>query len=275
VASPGLTALNAPPAEYLALRTVPPGIVAEYPLVALDDARNYDYLFWRRAHGRRLLNGASRGSFPDEVGQALVDPVSPGTAAALSTVGVSTILVHPDVYTALGVPKQAPQDLGPGYRLLGRFPDGTSMWKVTAQPAPALATFGSGFGAAELTGRRPSRWLLAKDGTIEMYARKAGLFRARIGVNSFSRPRTVWIKGEGGARRFVVLPSRADVSLLLRVPAGRSTLTVETSPGPERIPDGRSASVYMSNWQFARARSARARKRGAVAAEAARDGALQ
>jgi hypothetical protein len=269
VTSPGLTAVNVPPPEYRALRKAPPGIVAEYPLVALDVARNSDYLFWRRVHGRRLLNGASRGSFPDAVREALVDPASPGTPEALSALGVSTILVHPDVYTYLGVPKVAPTELGSGYRLLGSFPDGTSMWKVTAQPAPALATFRRGFGPSELTGRQPSRWLLEQDGTIDIYARRAGLYRARIRVVSYGRPRTVWIEGEGRSRRFVVPPSGADFSLLLRVPAGQSTLTVETSPGPEPIPDGRSVSVYMSNWQVARARPARAGSPRAVAAEPA------
>jgi hypothetical protein len=34
---------------------------------------------------------------------------------------------------------------------------------------------------------------------------------------------------------------------LLRVPAGHSTLTVETTPGPQPIPDGRNVSVYLSN----------------------------
>jgi hypothetical protein len=270
VASPGLATLTPPPPEYLALRKAPPGIVAEYPMVALDEARNSDYTFWRRVDGRRLLNGASRGSFPNAVREALVDPLAPGTAAALSTLGVSTILVHPDVYTSLGVPRQAPQDLGSGYRLLRRFPDGTSMWKVTAPPAPALATFGNGFGASELTGREPSRWLLKNDGTIEMYARRAGLYRARIGMVSYGRPRTVWIVGGRGSRRFVAPPGGADFSVLLHVPAGQSTLTVKTRPGPERIPDGRSVSVYMSNWQFARARPAGAGSPRAVVAEAAR-----
>jgi hypothetical protein len=269
VASPGLTALNAPPAEYLALRQAPPGIVAEYPLVPLDAARNYDYLFWRRVHGRRLLNGASRGSFPDEVRDALVDPVAPGTPAALSTLGVSTILVHPDVYTSLGLQKQAPTDLGFGYRLLGRFPDGTSMWKVTAQPAPALATFGRGFGPSELTGREPSRWLLQKKGTIEIYAPKAGLYRARFRAVSNGRPRTVWIEGAERSRRLVVVPGGGESSVLLRVPVGRSTLVVETTPGPQPIPDGRSVSVYLSNWLVAGARPAAAGSPRPVAAEPA------
>jgi len=254
VTSPGLTAVNVPPAEYRALRAAPPGIVAEYPLVTLDEARNSDYLFWRRFDHRRLFNGASRGSFPDAVRDALVDPTASGTAAALSEIGVSTILVHPDVYTALGVPKQAPQQLGSGYRLLGRYPDGTSMWKVTARPAPALATFRGGFGTSEIAPPESSRWLLAEDGKIGIYARRAGLYRARIRVVSYARPRTVVIEGVGRPRRFVAPPGGADVSLLLRVPAGHSTLTVETSPGPEPIPDGRSVSVYMSNWHFSRRR---------------------
>jgi hypothetical protein len=270
VANPGLTALNVPPPEYLALRTAPPGIAAEYPMVTLDQARNSDYVFWQRVDRRRLLNGASRGSFPDAARDALVDPAARGTAAALSALGVSTILVHPDVYTSIGVSKQAPANPGSGYRLLGRYPDGTSMWQVTAAPAPALATFRRGFGATETTSRQSSRWLLAKDGTIDIYARRAGVYRARIGVVSYGRPRIVTIKSDGRSRRFVTSPAGTDVALLLRVPAGRSTLTVETTPGPEPIPDGRNVSVYMSNWRFDRARPARAGSPGAIGAEAAR-----
>jgi hypothetical protein len=270
VTSPGLTAVNVPPPEYRALRAAPPGIVAEYPLVTLDEGRNSDYTFWQRVDHRRLLNGASRGSFPDAVRDALVDPAASGTAAALSELGVSTILVHPDAYTALGVAKQAPEQLGSGYRLLGRYADGTSMWKVTARPAPALATFRSGFGVTEATTSQSSRWLLADDGKIDIYARRAGLYKATIKVVSYGRPRTVLIEGAGRPRRFVAPPGGADVSLLLRVPAGQSTLTVETRPGPERIPDGRSVSVYMSNWQFAPAPPARAGSPRPVAAEPAR-----
>jgi hypothetical protein len=270
VTNPGLTAVNTTPPEYVALRTAPSGIVAEYPLVALDGVRNSDYLFWRRTHGRRLLNGASRGSFPDAVRDTLVDPVAPGTPAALSALGISTVLVHPDVYTSLGVPKQAPTDLGPGYQLLRRFPDGTSMWKVTAKPAPALAGFLRGFGPSELTGRQTSRWLLEEDGTVELYARRAGLYRATIAVQSYGRPRLVGIEGHGRARLLVAPADGADLTLLVRVPAGRSTLTVETRPGPEPSPDGRNVSVYMSNWQLARAQAARAGSPRAVAAEPVR-----
>jgi hypothetical protein len=257
VTSPGLTALSTPPPEYLALRKAPPGIVAEYPLVVLGAGRHSEYLFWRRIHGRRLLNGGAPASFPDAAREAVVDPVSRGAAATLSTLGVSTVLIHPDVYTSLGWQKEAPTELGPGYRLLERFPDGTSMWAVTAPPAPVLATFRSGFGASEFGGQKTSRWLLEDDGTIELYARRAGLYRARIGVVSYGRPRTVWIEGGGRTRRFVAPPDGVDLSLLLRVPAGRSTLTVETSPGPEPIPGGRRVTLYMSNWQFAQAQAAR------------------
>src|SRR5262249_50703739 len=153
----------------------------------------------------------------------LVDPVAPGTPAALSTLGVSTILVHPDVYTSLGLQKPAPTALGPGYRLVGRFPDGTSIWRVTAQPAPAFASFGPGFGPSELTGREPSRWLEAGDGTIEIYARKAGLYRARLRLASYARTRMVSIEGHGRSRSFLVTPGAIRPSFLVRVPAGRST----------------------------------------------------
>jgi hypothetical protein len=143
------------------------------------------------------------------------------------------------------------------------------MWKVTAKPAPVLATFGPGFGPSELTGREPSRWLLQKDGTIDLYARKAGLYRARIRAVSNARPRTVLIEGTRRSRRLLALPSGGGLSVLLRVPAGHSTLTVETTPGPRPIPDGRNVSVYLSNWLVAGARPARAGSPRPVVAEEA------
>jgi hypothetical protein len=111
----GLTALNAPPPEYLALGRHHPGSSPSIPLsLSMLPA------IPTTCSGVGSVAGASQRrlarELPDTVRDALVDTVAPGTPAALSMLGVSTILLHPDVYTGMGLAKQAPADLGPGYR---------------------------------------------------------------------------------------------------------------------------------------------------------------
>ena len=73
-----------------------------------NQAINSDYLFWQRAHDRRIVNGAPLGTFADAVGQTLVDPTTPGTAEALAALGASVAVVRPaEPYAFTGGPTVA------------------------------------------------------------------------------------------------------------------------------------------------------------------------
>jgi hypothetical protein len=251
--SPATVDVSQTPAYYATVRSAPPGVLAEYPLARADQAVTSDYLFWQRKHGRRLLNTTQLSTFPDAVGQALADPSSPETPSALAALGVSVVVVRPNTYALTGGPPGFPR-MGLGYRFLGGA-GGASVWQVVARPAPAIATFRTGFGVTETPpGVTASRWLNADSGTVDMYALRAGTYLARFQVNSYARNRAVRVQGRRGAKVFVASSPRTIV-IPLRLPRGRSHLVFSTRPGTEAIPDGRHVSIYVTNWEFQRLRT--------------------
>jgi hypothetical protein len=247
-----LTDLSVPPAEYEALHAAPQGLIAEYPLAQSNQAVNSDYLFWQRAHGRRIVNGAPLGTFADAVGQTLVDPTTPGTAEALATLGASAVVMRPAVYAFTGGPTIEAATPRKGYRVLATTPSGAAIWRVTARPAPAIAAFVSGFYSPEnITPGSTMRWM-GTTGTIELYARSSGVHRATFTALSYGRPRQLRIDGRGDSRRLRVPPRFADFALSLFLPRGRSSLVLTSNPEAEALPDGRQATMYMSNWTLKR-----------------------
>jgi hypothetical protein len=133
------------PPEYTALeRNTPKGILAEYPLGYSDI-----YRLWQRVHGRPLVNGAPDGSLADQARFMILDPAQAATAPALALLGVTAVAIHPGGPADTPLQPRDPAST-PGYRLVGRFPDGSSVWAVVAPPAPALVTFPGGFAAPRL-----------------------------------------------------------------------------------------------------------------------------
>ena len=244
------------PAYYAAVMRAPDGILAEYPLVKADQGLNSDYLFWQRVHERPLVNGAQLGTFADSVGQSLVNPASPGTASSLAALGVSAIVMRPNVFVLTGN-FAAPKRLRDGYELLGRFPGGTSVWEVVARPAPAIATFTTGFSHAETPMlQATSRWMVSSEAEVDIYAWRAGTYLARFEMGSYGHPRVIRIEGQNDFDLAAVSSTRT-VTVPVRLPRGRSFIKLSSRPGPEPVPDGRHVTVYMSNWRFLPTRGSR------------------
>jgi hypothetical protein len=220
------------PSEYSALERTPDGIVAEYPLGYSDAFR-----FWQRQHGRPLLNGAPPGTPGDQARLGLLDPPASGTAEALSLLGVTAIGIHQgganvDAENQLDRPPRDPVGVD-GYRLIGRFPDGASIWQVVAKPAPALATLGGGFA---MPGWRENSFVgsalvsPAGVGVIELAARRSGVVRLTFVADPpAGAPRVLRLADENGERPFR-LRGRTPVQALVDVPRGTSRLLVKTDP---------------------------------------------
>ena len=256
ISSVTLTDLHAAPPEYAAVRAAPRGLLAEYPLAPADQGTNSDYLFWQRAHGRRLVNGAPEGTFADAVRQTLVDPRTPGTAQALAALGASVVVVRPGTYAFTGGPTLKTTVVPDGYRSLARTQSGAAIWLVTAPPAPAIAVYSTGVYPPEtITPGSTMRWM-GSTAEVQLYTRSPGLYRARFSVVSYAQPRRLRVDGRRGTRVLAAPLRQASASVLLSLPRGRSSVRLTAEPGAQPLPDGRQASVYLSNWRLSSAAGA-------------------
>lgn len=223
-----LSRTNTLPAQYAAVERAPQGILAEYPLRRSDVIQ-----FWQREHGRPLLNGAAASTYADDVSSALVDPDAPGTPERLALLGVTAVVTRANALDfVLDEPRDVPNaSWGSGYALLGRYDDGSSVWRVTARPAPVLTslpsdsfTFGNvhpdGFVGHPLTGQT---------GHLELASPTDQVVRLSFEAVPIEGTRTLRVAGETGDT-VTDLDGRTRVSMLVQVPRGRSRLDLRIDP---------------------------------------------
>jgi O-antigen/teichoic acid export membrane protein len=230
-ASPTASA-EPPPPQYATLAALSAGILAEYPLKPSTIS-----IFWQRVHGRPLLNGASPGTYANDVARTLVDPSARGTAGKLAYLGVTAILTRPGAldYKSESTPDVPDASWGPGYALLGRYADGTSLWRVTAPAAPVLPIYARDDFADPLD---PEQGFVGyplggSSGRIELTARSRQTVRLSCdAVPTGSEPLTLLLTGADGSAT-VRVEGRTRVSAVVDVPAGGSGLVVAVDPTPE------------------------------------------
>jgi O-antigen/teichoic acid export membrane protein len=208
------------PAEYAALTsTTPNGILAEYPLGYSDI-----YRLWQRVHDRPLVNGAPDGTTADQVRMVLLDPAEPGTAQSLSLLGVTAIAIHPGGPADVPVEPREPTR-ATGYRLVGRYPDGASVWDVVARPAPALVVPAGGFLAPTRTGNATIEFPLASQpGTLELRAKAPGVVMLTFATTVQGGGSTTVHIGDGNRDVAVPVAGTTPVAVSVQVPRGRSEL---------------------------------------------------
>ncbi len=221
------------PAEYSAVEQTPRGSLAEYPLGYSDI-----YKLWQRVHGRPLVNDAPPSAeAPESARLMLLDPAQQGTASALSLLGVTAIAIHPGAQVDAEVPPRDPAS-DPGYRLVGRYPDGSSVWRVVAPPAPAFATLPGGFGKPQLESNGVVAYPLIASGgvaTMELRAKEPGVIRLTFDVvppSGTQGQHTVRIADAEHEQAFTIGSGPAVVSVDVNVPRGVSQLLVKVDPAP-------------------------------------------
>ena len=215
------------PPEYTAVKSsTPEGILAEYPLGYSDI-----YRLWQRIHERRLVNGAPDGSTADQARLMLLDPAQQGTAQSLSLLGVTALAIHPGAHVDTPVEPRVPTAAG-GYRLIGRYPDGSSVWAVVAPAAPALVTLPGGFAAPRrVAGNAIGYPLVAPSGVglLELRAKSPGVIRLVFDATAPGRSRELRIQDTQGEHPFAVRGS-THFDLNVEVPRGVSQLLLKTDP---------------------------------------------
>jgi hypothetical protein len=215
------------PPEYTALaRDTPAGIVAEYPLGYSDL-----YRLWQRIHGRPLVNGAPEGSLADEAHLMVLDPREPGTSSALSLLGVTAIVLHPGGPGDVPVQPREPAPAD-GYRLVGRFPDMSSVWAVTAPPAPALVMYTGGFGAPRRLDNGALVYPLIASGgiaVIEIRSRVHQIVRVEFVAGAPGGQRDLSVQDSQGEHPYGFTGSRF-FGENVEVPRGVSQLVLRVDP---------------------------------------------
>jgi hypothetical protein len=215
------------PPEYTALeRSTPNGILAEYPLGYSDL-----YRLWQRVHGRPLVNGAPEGSVADEARLMLLDPKEPGTASSLSLLGVTAIVLHPGGPADVPVQPREPA-ASDDYRLVGRFPDTSSVWAVAAPPAPAFVMFSAGFAAPRRLDNGTIGYPLIASGgyaVIELHAKRPGVVRLQFDASAPGGEHKLHVADEHGERVYSFTGSM-NFDANVDVPRGVSQLLVATEP---------------------------------------------
>jgi O-antigen/teichoic acid export membrane protein len=211
------------PAEYAALTQTPRGILAEYPLGYSDL-----YRLWQVRHGRPLLNGAPTDTDANSARLMLLDPTQAGTAQALALLGVTAIEIHPYPFVEAEVAPREPKPAD-GYTLVGRYPDGASVWDVVASPAPAFVTLPGGFGTPQRADDGVVRYPFVGDvGVIELAAREPRVIRLVFDAVVSEGGASVLRLSDGQAEQASTVKGPAEVSVVVAIPGGRSRLLVKS-----------------------------------------------
>lgn len=224
------------PQLYAALEQTPPGVVAEYPLVTTND-----HIIWQTLYKRPLLNNADFGTPADDARRVVLDPASAQTASSLAFLGVTAIVTHRDALRYTDVDGFVPNaSWGPGYRLVARTPDGSSVWQVVASPAPALVTMYSGFGDPMPPKGDTVYFPLTSPsgvGYFEIRAKQAGVMKLVFdAVPPAGSERLLRISDER-TEVPVTLDGTTRVSVNVAVPSGLSRLLVKTDPAATSTDD--------------------------------------
>jgi O-antigen/teichoic acid export membrane protein len=227
--------VDTPPAQYAALETIGDGVLAEYPLVPPGAVLPAEYVYWQRAHGRPLLNGAGVNTEADSVRRMLVDPTRQATAASLAFLGVTAVITRPTTLDwETGTRDTGPVALGQGFERVASVPGDVGVWKVTAAPAPALVVYGPASSVAEPLPRDADgeTWYpLTRDSVaVDLIAREQRLLRLSF---SLQGPVAAATLSGGGPDRRIELGGPGTYAVVVAVPRGRSRLVLTVEPRRE------------------------------------------
>jgi hypothetical protein len=239
------------PRIYSVLRAQPPGIVAEYPLRPVLDARDYLDLYFQEAHGKPILNGYLSGPY-EQRALSLTRLDDPATAGKLATLGVRYVLLTPwRVMPGVSDPGHP----GRGFRAIARDRYG-SLYRVAAKPMPFIYAR-KGLEPQEAPGI-DYRWATGSQVELEVLAPCTSCTGTLQFMSaSFGRGRVLKVRAHGGKELLTtyVGPHRRLVSLPLRF-SRRIVIDLSTIPGPQSIqettglPDPRRVSINLEKPRF-------------------------
>lgn len=248
----GQTPANVPAWAWLRDEAPRDAVVWNFPADPNEGVERF-FMYGQLVHGLSISNGDPQlVGIGSDMTSSVPDPSQPDAAVRLATLGVDYVTIEPELYGLVGRPSPDPQTPPAGFTPVVVFPNGSAVWKVTAQPADAVAIYQrSTWWPPERVGGRQWRYMRETAG-MTVWAPRAGRYRVAFGLAS--RPattaRTLVVEGPGGLRRS--LPARgADVSFEAVLAQGRNdfTLTNDGPPARQISPaDPRVVSLRVSEW---------------------------
>lgn len=219
------------------------------------------YMYGQIVHGHRIAGG---GLFVGQIGYDFVDetgdPSWPNSARWLASVGIDLVTLNPWAYAQLGQAGPRADDPPPGFAMEELLPDGSAVWRVTAEPADAVPVFRrQGWWTSEtLPDGRIWRWM-DDEGRITVVAPEAGeyemTFRARGLVPGATYP--LEVTGPDGAVTRVDVGAEADVTVPVTMTGTRGDVFIDNmGPGSQPVGPGdpRIASVQIAEPEITRVR---------------------
>ena len=133
-----------------------------------------------------------------------------------------------------------PRDWGPGYRLIARAPDGTSVWDVVARGDPALVSAISGFTGPLLLARAMPGYALTSSsgvGYLNIRARQPSLVRLSLDATPPRGSQKLLRLADASGEHPFALHGPTHISLLVAVPRGFSLVLVKIDPPATSVAD--------------------------------------
>jgi hypothetical protein len=230
-----------------------PGAVALETPAFPDEVRDREFLYGQLIHGHPLANGGlEEPGAPTDFGREYGNPLFPAAPSTYATAGITYVVINPWAWGEAGLTPPDVTAPPPGYTVAAAFPDGSGIWRVTANPKRAIAFPAQGWWDPETI--NGVRWRYMKDtATYTAWAPAAANVTIRFQAQGLrpGKPYTLGITAPDGTHRRVPITGTTGITLRTPLPKGKSTFTLVASGTPAQMVgarDLRVASIRVSEW---------------------------
>jgi hypothetical protein len=252
------------------LRDHPGGIVAHYPLPIEAPGRELASTeYWNvTKHGHPLFalwGGNNAGTREEALRILAADLDNPRALRVLTALGVKYVVIHEDVYRALGLPVPEPGSVdtaptsfsGEGKRILRPHAGKVNLNRLLREqslriaqarnfPVPDVEKSAGWNTPEQFHDGREWAWMI-QGGRVDVRPAVDGPYYVVFDATANATPRTLKVRLDGrevGSTRVEAFIQRVRLGPFRF--DGDSTLTLAAEPGPEPLGEGRVASVFVS-----------------------------